>query len=301
MSIIKNLRTYCTDAKARKLKLLELTGKGMDDEAYIKKMYSLMVGKELNLDHPETYTEKLQWLKLHDRRPEYTMMQDKYAIRDYIKKTIGEEYLIPLLGVWDRAEDIDFDNLPNEFVIKCNHDCASVSICRDKKKYDQEAARKKLKACLEKDYYLEGREWAYKDIKRKIIAEKYMHNGDEKVLSDYKFFCFSGKARMVLVASGEAHSSERRLVFYDTDYHYLPIQRGDTPEPESKSEKPDGFDQLIPLAEKLAGNIPFIRVDFYLVEGHPYFGEIAFYPSGGFAAFKPDEWERKIGSWIKLP
>ena len=298
---LANMVKTLFNSRERKLKLLELRGKRLDDETYIRKLYPLLTGRPLNLDKPQTYTEKLQWLKLYDRNPKYTMMQDKYAVRDYVKNTIGEEYLIPLLGVWEKADDINFDELPDQFVLKCNHDCASVTICRDKKSFDREKAREKLRECLNADYYQPGREWVYKDIPRRIIAEQYMHNGNEKVLTDYKFFCCSGKARMVLVASGEAHTEERRLDYYDMDFNRLPIKRGSLAESGIAYTKPDGFDRMRELAEKLAGDIPFIRVDFYWVDHHPYFGEVAFYPSGGFAMFSPDEWEEKIGSWISLP
>lgn len=229
------------------------------------------------------------------------MMQDKYAVREFVKETIGEEYLIPLLGVWDSADDIDFDALPDQFVIKCNHDCASVMICREKNTFDTAEARKHLQACLQKNYYPDGREWAYKDIKPRIIAEKYMQNSGEETLTDYKFFCCSGTARMVLLASGEAHTSARRTDYYDMDFNLLPIRRGGMSCTSQAVSKPKGFDSLIPLAEKIAAGIPFVRVDLYLVEGHPYFGEVAFYPSGGMAEFRPHEWEERIGSWITLP
>lgn len=301
MSKIKTIFELFADPKSLKLVLLKVFGKNMPDEKYLKMFYKIKTGHELDLDNPKTYTEKLQWIKLYDRRPEYTMMQDKYAIRKFIKETIGEEYLIPLLGVWDCADDIDFDSLPDQFVLKCNHDCASVMICREKSTFDTVEARKHLRTCLQKNYYPDGREWAYKDIKPKIIAEKYMQNGDEKTLTDYKFFCFSGTARMVLLASGQAHTPERRLNFYDIDFNLLPIRRGEMPSSENTVSKPDGFDDLVILAEKLSAGIPFVRVDFYLVEGHPYFGEVAFYPSGGMAEFKPREWEERVGDWIILP
>lgn len=301
MASLKGILDYFGDIKARKVDLLIKFGKNMPDEKYIKKMYQLRIGKPLNLSDPKTYTEKLQWLKLYDRKPEYTVLQDKFAVRDYVSKTIGSEYLIPLLGVWNNAKAIDFSTLPNQFVLKCNHDCASVTICRDKEKFNYEQTIQKLNYCLNQNYYYSGREWAYKDIKPVILAEQYMEEDHQETLTDYKFFCFSGKPKMVMLTSGEAHTRNRRNDLYDIDFNHLPIQRGNVQESDKVYTKPEGFETLVTLAEKLAGNIPFIRVDFYLIKGHPYFGEVAFYPSAGFSQFYPLEWEEKIGSWIQLP
>ena len=301
MSRLQGLWKYLTDRDFRASRRLRIHGDGMPDEEYIREVYRLRTGHEPDLEDPRTYTEKLQWLKLHDRKPLYTVMQDKIAVRQYVRDTIGEEYLIPLLGVWENADDVPFGDLPDRFVIKCNHDCASVIICRDRSRFDAERAREKLRACLKTNYYDAGREWAYRDIPPKILAEKYMCAPGEKQLTDYKFFCFSGEAKLVMVTSGEAHTAERRCDFYDPDFNRLPIERGRMSGTDREREKPEGFDRLIPLAEKIAGDIPFIRVDFYLIGGHPYFGEVAFYPSGGFAEFRPRSWEEKVGSWIRLP
>ena len=301
MSKLNSLWMYLTDKKQREKRILEAKSKRMTDEEYLRKAFKIFNGRELNLENPQTYSEKIQWLKLYDRQPKYTVMQDKYAVREYVKEKIGEEYLIPLLGAWDKADDIDFDRLPKQFVLKCNHDCASVTICRDKGKFDKEKAREKLRKCLQRDYYLSGREWAYKNIKRKVIAEKYMEQKDGTDLTDYKFFCFSGKAKMLYVSSGQAHTQEYSVDFFNIDFEHLPIKRGEMASSQRKVTKPDGFEKLIPLVEKLAENIPFVRVDFYLIDGHPYFGEFAFYPSSGFSDFNPFEWEKKIGDWIKLP
>lgn len=301
MPKIKGIWEYLTDIKARKLDLLLKFGKNMSDERYLKKLYRIKMGRPLNLSDPQTYTEKLQWLKLYDRKPEYTVLQDKYAVRDYVAKTIGSEYLIPLLGVWEDAKDIDFTKLPDQFVLKCNHDSASVIICRDKTKLDYEKTREKLNECLRTNYYLSAREWAYKDIKPLIIAEKYMAMSNQETLTDYKFFCFSGKAKIVMLTSGEAHTRNRRNDLFDISFNRLPIQRGNVEGSNVLYNKPEKFDVLVSLAERIAGNIPFIRVDFYLIEDHPYFGEVAFYPSAGLSQFSPSEWEEKIGSWIKLP
>ncbi len=301
MMSIRSKLSELIDIRTMERKLLLRYGKRMPDDKYLKKLYKIKTGRTLDLVNPQTYTEKLQWLKIYDRNPLYTKMQDKYAVREYISNVIGDEYLIPLLGTWNNANDIEFDLLPDQFVLKCNHDCASVVICRDKKKLDFEYTRTKLNTCLKKNYYEPAREWAYKDIKPIIMAEKYMSDSSEKTLTDYKFFCFSGEAKMVLIASGEAHTSSRRLDYYDMQFNHLPIKRGTIKGTEDYHTKPNGFELLVTLAEKVAGNIPFIRVDFYLIDGHPYFGEVAFYPSAGLAEFYPYEWEKRVGEWIHLP
>ncbi len=216
-------------------------------------------------------------------------------------KAIGQEYLIPLLGVWSDARDIDFEKLPDIFVLKCNHDCASVVIYRDKKTFVFSKARIKLDTCLRRIYYDSSREWAYKDVKPMIMAEEYFHDNLEQSLTDSKFFCFSGNAIMLYVGIGELHTNQQRIDYFDKNYKHLPIKRGSIPNAKSIPVKPKNFDSLFPLIEKIAGDIPFICVDFYLVNGHPYFGEIAFYPSAGLAEFSPHEWEEQIGSWIQLP
>ena len=301
MLSLKNLHYYIVNKEARKLKMLNTFGKCLSDEQFTKIIYKIKVGKKLNLLHPKTYTEKIQWLKLYDRKPEYTQMQDKLAVREYIEKTIGSEYLIPLLGVWYDANDIDFNALPNQFVLKCNHDCASVIICRDKTSLNIEQAKKKLNECLHKNYYESSREWAYKNIKPCIIAEKFMSDDGESFLVDYKFFCFSGKARMLYVGTGQPHTNEQRIDYFDIDFNHLPIKRGAIPWAQNEPAKPEGFEKLVSLAEKLSDSIPFIRVDLYYINNHPYFGEFAFYPSAGLAEFSPYEWEEKVGSWIQLP
>lgn len=301
MLSLKSIHYYLTDKEARQLKILHVFGKHLSDEEFTKRIYKIKVGKTLNLSQPKTYTEKLQWLKLYDRKPEYTVMQDKLAVREYISSKIGSEYLIPLLGVWNDANEIDFDALPNQFVLKCNHDCASVVICKDKACLDINQTKIKLNTCLHKNYYDSSREWAYKDIKPCIIAEKYMSNKGEAFLTDYKIFCFSGKARMLYVGTGQPHTDEQRIDYFDIDFNHLPIKRGSIPWSQTEIKKPEGFERLVSLAETLAGSIPFIRVDFYLVNNQPYFGEFAFYPSAGLAEFSPYEWEEKVGDWIQLP
>ena len=272
------------------------------DEAFLKMKYRLIMGKKLDLDNPKTFNEKLQWLKLHDRKAEYTMMVDKYAVRGYIAEKLGEEYLIPLLGVWDDPDDIDFDALPDKFVLKCNHNSGTgMCICRDKSKLDIEKVKKELRKGLKQDYYLTGREWPYKNVKRKILAEKFMaddtHVND---LPDYKFFCFSGEPRIILVCSERFSKGGLRENFYDINWNLLELQRPTHKNTEDIIEKPKNLGLMLDLAKKLSQNIEFSRIDFYEVNGKVFFGEITFFPASGFEEFTPEEWDYKLGEYIKL-
>ena len=271
------------------------------DKLYLSLLYKSKFGRKLDWQNPKTFNEKLQWLKVYDRRPEYTTYVDKYMVRDYIAKTIGEEYLIPLLGVWNSPDEIDFDKLPNQFVLKCNHDSGGLCICKDKANFDIEAAKVKLRESLKKDYYIEGREWPYKNVPRKIIAEKYMVDVSEALsLRDYKFMCFDGKVKCSFVCSDRNTKEGLHVTFFDLDWKVLPFERH-YPARKEGLPKPKCYEEMIKLAEKLSKDIPFVRVDFYEINGKVYFGELTFYPGSGFEEFSPcsaDEW---LGSFIKLP
>lgn len=275
--------------------------KGMSDEAYLKRMYKAAFGKELNLEHPVTFNEKLQWLKLYDRKPEYTIMVDKYRVRDYISKTIGEEYLIPLLGVWDTPEEIDFDTLPDQFVLKCNHNSGlGMCICKDKSKLDIEKVRRKLKKGLEDDFYHFTREWPYKDVPRKIICEKYMTDtGDQ--LSDYKVHNFNGVPRVILVCRDRFKESGLTEDFYSDQWEHLDVKRLDHPNASISVSRPSGLEEMLQLSQVLSKGIPFVRTDFYTIQGRVYFGEITFFPSSGMDSFDPPSIDKEFGEWISLP
>lgn len=287
-------------------RFLILSGQGfydnMDDEAYLKRKYKACMGKELNLASPQTFNEKLQWLKLHDRKPEYTMMVDKYAVRKYIADTIGEEYLIPLLGVWDNPDDIDFDALPNQFVLKCNHDSGlGMCICKDKSKIDIDKIKAELRKGLQQDYYLTGREWPYKNVKRRIIAEKYMTTLGMDDLPDYKIHCFNGEPKFILYCSERFSKTGTKEDFLDTNWSKLPFKRPDLKCSDKILKKPSRLNEMLELAKILSRNIPFLRCDFYEIKGNVYFGELTFFPASGLEAFEPEEWDYKLGSWLKLP
>lgn len=268
------------------------------DEPYLKLMYRLRMGKRLDLKKPKSYNEKLQWLKLHDRKPEYTRMVDKYEAKKYVASIIGEEYIIPTLGVWDRFEDIDFDALPDQFVLKCTHDSGGLVICRDKSKLDLEAARKKINTSLKTNFYWVGREWPYKNVKPRIIAEAYLQDetGEKNCLTDYKVFCFNGVPRVMYVSKDK--DEEPHTDFFDMDFHRLPIRMRD-PNSEILPEKPQQFEKMKELAARLSNGLPHLRVDFYEVKGQLYLGELTFYHSSGFREVKPEEWNRKLGDWIQ--
>lgn len=270
----------------------------LPDEEFLKRSYKARFGKELDLENPKSYNEKLQWLKLYDRKPEYTRMVDKYEAKQYVAELVGEDCIIPTLGVWDRFEDIDFDSLPNKFVLKTTHDSGGVVICKDKASFDMQKAKERLDASLKNDFYLRHREWPYKDVKPRILAEQYIEDMNELV--EYKFFCFDGKAKMILVCKGTAHSGERTNDYCDLALNRFPFT---SLNPNSTGELPvpKELPELIAFAEKLSQGIPQLRVDTYLADGKIYFGELTFFHNGGFCKMDPAEWDEKIGAWITLP
>lgn len=280
--------------------LLRKPGRLLSDKTFLKLKYWATTGRKLNIDNPGSFNEKLQWLKLYNRRSEYTMMADKYAVREYVKKTIGEEYLIPLLGVWDRPEDIDFDVLPEQFVLKCNHDCGSVIICRDKSSFDQVATINKLKKCLKENYYWQGREWPYKDIKPKIVAEKYM--GDN--LTDYRIYCFNEIPKLIYSYSNEsqADGSKPEPRYCDIfDHNWKPIPYHQKLLPHGNVPMPGQLSKMLEIAKLLSANSIFVRIDFYEIDNMLYVGEMTFYPGGGMSKFYPDSYDLELGKWLKLP
>lgn len=272
----------------------------MPDDEYLIKKWKALMGTELNLDDPHTFNEKLQWLKLYDRKPEYTTMVDKYAVKQYVADIIGEKHIIPTLGVWDKFDDIDFNMLPNQFVLKCTHDSGGLVICRDKQHLDKNAAKKKLTESLKHNYYYAGREYPYKNVKPRIIAEKYMEDSKTAELRDYKFFCFDENVYCCLICSGRYSSKGLHFTFFDRKYNVLPFECG-CPSEKNGLPKPSQYDKMIELAEQLSQNIPFVRVDFYEIDGNVYFGELTFFPVSGYIQFDPEEWDLKLGNMLKLP
>lgn len=272
----------------------------MNDELYLRILYFLRMGKMLHLNPPVTYNEKLQWLKLHDRRSEYTQMVDKAMAKEYVAGIIGNEYIIPTLGVWDKFEDIDFDTLPNQFVLKCTHDSGGLVICTDKEKLDISKAKKKINRSIRRNYFYGTREYPYKNVKPRIVAEEYMED-ENKELVDYKLLCFNGEVKYSLVCSERFSKAGLKVTFFDREWNKLPITQKD-PSSDLAILKPYNYDKMIVLAEKIAKKVanPFVRVDFYDIKGHVYFGEITFYPTSGLSAIKPEKWDRILGDGIKI-
>lgn len=270
-----------------------------DDETYLRILYRLKLGKRLNLDNPQTYHEKLQWLKLHDRKPEYTKMVDKYEAKKYVASIIGEDHIIPTLGVWDNANDIDYSLLPNKFVLKCTHDSGRVVICKDKATFDIIQARKRINKAMQTNYFLLGREWPYKNVKPRIIAEQFMEDENGE-LKDYKFFCFNGDPFCVQVDFGRFDVHRRNI--YDMDWHLLQFQNNTNyPYDEThKIEKPECFDKMVEIARLLSQKMSHVRVDLYNVNGQVYFGELTFFHGTGMTNFNPEKWSYILGEMITL-
>ncbi len=270
------------------------------DSIYLRLRYRTHTGKTLHLRNPKRFNEKLQWLKLYYRRPDFVKMVDKVAVKDWIAKEIGEEYIIPTLGVWENAADIDFDSLPDKFVIKCNHNSgAGMYICTDKTKMDTEKVRKNLQNGLKQDYYLCDREWPYKKVPRKIIAEEYIDAGDGKSLNDYKVFNFGGEPRIIQVDFDRFTDHKKNL--YTTDWKLCDFAFNYPAHPEITIPRPDNLDEMLRISRRLAKGTPYMRTDFYSVNGKLYFGEITFFPASGYGKFLPDAYDEFFGDMISLP
>lgn len=272
----------------------------LSDELYLKLLYQKMFGKKLNLENPQTFNEKLQWLKLYDRRPEYTTMVDKYAVKKYVADIIGDEYVIPTYGVWDSPDDIEWDLLPEQFVLKCTHDSGGQVICRDKSRLDKAQAISRLKKSLKTDYYKAGREWPYENVPRRVIAERYMEDPSNiNDLPDYKFFCFDGEVKALFIGT-ERGTGDVKFDYYDADFNHLDLIQIH-PMSGKNLPRPLNFEIMRALASKLSKGIPQVRVDFYNINGNIYFGELTFFHHGGIIPFHPEKWDYIFGSWIKLP
>ena len=273
----------------------------LSDKIYLKIKYRILMGEKLNLEDPKTFDEKLQWLKLYNRKPEYTTMVDKYEVKEYISKTIGKEYVIPTIGIYERFDDINFSKLPNRFVIKCTHDSGGLVICKDKTKFDIKSARKKISKSLKRNYYYIGREWPYKNVKPRILIEKYMEDKKDEELRDYKFYCFDGYVKALMVATNRQSDTEELCFdYFDNKYNHLNLTNHWHPNAKIIPHKPNQFEKMIKLAEKLSRGFPHIRVDFYEVNNKIYFGELTFYDMGGYLKIHPDDWNLEWGNLIDL-
>lgn len=270
----------------------------MDDELYLRLKSWSFTGVMPNFKCPHTFNEKLQWLKLHDRNPLYTKLVDKAEVKPWVAERIGWEHVVPTLGLWDSFDQIDFDTLPERFVLKCTHDSGGLAICRDRATFDVEAARRKIESSLSRNYFWGGREWPYKNVRPRVLAEEYLDAGPFGMI-DNELICFGGHARCAFTCTGRAEG-DLRVDFFDLDRNHLPFTRHYS-NADVSSEAPANLKEMLALSQRLADSIPFVRVDFYEVAGELYFGEMTFSSGSGFERLDPEQWDDGLGSWIELP
>lgn len=271
----------------------------LSDKKHIELEYLKIFDKNIDLKHPKTFNEKLQWLKLYNREKKYINMVDKVEVKKYVSKIIGEKYIIPTINVYNCFEEIDFSKLPNEFVIKCTHDSGGIVVCKDKNKLDLQETRKKINYFLKRDFYYVHREWPYKNVKHRIIIEKYMKDDLQDELIDYKVMCFNGEPKQIFTCN-ERFSDGLKVTFFDLEWNRLPFERH-YPTSSLKIEKPKNLKKMLEFSKQLSKNIPFVRIDWYEINGELFFGEFTFFPGSGLEEFTPEEWDQKLGDWIKLP
>ncbi|MBR5900435.1 MAG: glycosyl transferase [Clostridia bacterium] len=264
---------------------------------YLKMVYKIKTGKKLNLKNPVGFNEKLNWLKVNDVHPEYTDYVDKIKVREIVKQKLGEDICFPLLGQWEKYQDIDFNALPDKFVLKCNHDSGSVKVIKDKSQINHSEFKKFFNSRLKINPFAIGREYPYKKVKPMIMAEKFMTPDNASDIEDYKFFCFNGKPEIMFIAT--ERSIDCKFDFFDMDFNHLDIVNIH-PQSGKEIKKPENFDKMKEIAQKLSQGIKFARIDLYEIEGKIYFGEYTFFHGGGFWLFSPVEWERKLGDLINV-
>lgn len=274
----------------------------LPDKLYLRLFYFATTRKAIHFKNPKGYNEKLQWLKVNDRHWEYSRLVDKLALRDHIKEQLGADYLFPLLGYWKSFDEIDFEKLPNQFVLKCNHDSGSTKVITDKASLTEEdikALRKHFTKRVKKDFFFAGREYPYKGLERYIMAEAFMV--DEKApgqsIEDYKFFCFNGEPKIMFVATDR--STDCKFDFFDMEFNHLDIYNIH-PNTDKIIQKPEKFEQMKEIAAKLSQGMRQVRIDLYELNGKIYFGEYTFFHGGGFQLFYPEEWENRLGDWIDI-
>ena len=277
----------------------------LPDGLYLKLIFREKMGYPLNLKDPKTFSEKLQYLKLHDRKFRYTKMVDKAAAKKYVKTRVPELHIIPTFGVWDHFDDIPFDDLPDQFVLKCTHDSGNVVICRSKAAFDKENAKRMLENALAHNYYRGGREWPYKNVPRRILAEQYMEDEEScqnGQLSDYKFYCFHGVPKFLYYSTGMEDHKTARITFLDMNWNKTPFQRSDylNHADSELPEKPKEFDELVRIASKLSEGIPFLRVDLYVLKDGIYFSELTFSPCSGMMRFEPEIYDKVLGHFLHV-
>ncbi len=300
-AIMSKLKTLLTDPRAAALSFINRPkiAKRIPDKTFLKLKFRLSLKKKLNLKAPKTYNEKLQWMKLYNRDPSYIKMVDKYEVKKYVAEKLGADCIIPTLGVWDSFDEIDFSSLPDKFVLKCTHDSGGIVICQDKATLDMEKARFKIERSMKRNYFYYGREWPYKNVKPRIIAEQYMVDESGYELKDYKLFCFDGEVKIIEIDFDRFISHKRNL--YSPEWDLLDMEIAYPRDSARKFERPENLDEMIKAAEMLSADMPAVRVDFYNINNRIYFGEITFFHESGMGKITPEEWDHKMGSWIKLP
>ncbi len=278
---------------------LPIIRKVTPDRWFLSVKYRDRFGVYPDLKNPKTFNEKLQWIKLYDRNPTYSNKVDKFKVRQYISQVLGKEYLIPLVGgPWKHFDEIDFNKLPNQFVLKCTHDSNSVVICTDKKSFDFVAAKKRIEKALKLNYFYFTREWPYKNVEPQIIAEQFMVDESGEELKDYKIYCFNGEPKFTQVIYGRFGTPCKNV--YDTSWNYMPMASHFPTDPNANIPKPEKYEDMLKYAAKLSTGIPFLRVDFYVINGKIYFGELTFFPGSGLIEYEPEEWNMIMGDWINL-
>ena len=294
------LRKFITDKNYR---ILVAAGhglyNGLSDRDFLERCFPAWLGYELNLESPQTFNEKMQWLKLYDRKDEYSFFVDKYEAKNIVKDKIGRKYIIPTIGVWDDPDDIDFDVMPSQFVLKCNHNSGvGMCICKDIKSLNKNKIKIELKKGLSQNYYMTAREWPYKNVKRKVLAEKYMVDESGTELKDYKIFCFNGEPEYIQVDFGRFTKHERNL--YDTDWKYMGFSSLYPTNKNHEIPRPVCLGEMLEIARALSEGTPFMRVDLYVIGKNVYFGEMTMFHGSGFEPFTPFEWDKKLGDLINL-
>lgn len=273
----------------------------MSDEEYISRKYKAIFKREIDLNNPQSFNEKLNWMKINDHNPLYTQLVDKYLVKGYVDQILGPGFTFPTLAVYNSFDDIDFNQLPDSFVLKCTHDSGGVVLVKDKKKFKKKKAARIMNKHLGINYYLQEREWPYKNVLPRIIVEEYQSQMDGEGLKDYKFFCFNGRPEFMYVATDRnVPKTEVKFDYFDMNFNHLPFECGHK-NSDKEITKPDNFDYMVEIASKLSAGFPQVRVDLYDIDGRVYFGEMTFFHMSGFYKFEPDEWDYKLGEYFVLP
>lgn len=299
-SILCKLNTFLNDPQYRLKTLSKCRLLGwMTDEEYIKRQYKLMTGYDIDLKNPKRFNEKLNWLKIHYRNPLFTKMVDKAEVKEYLKTIIGEEYIIPAYGVWNHFDEIDFKKLPNQFVLKATHESGdSVIICRDKATFDYSGAKKSIEKSLKNNYYYSYKEWPYKNVKPRILAEQYMQDGNNPFLNVFKVFCFSGNPEIIETIQNDK-TSEISIDYFDVNRNLLDLKQG-FPNSKNPLARPKTLDKMLELSCICSKGYPFLETDWYEINGKIFFSEFTFFPDAGYGPFYPDDWDTKLGELIAL-